>query len=98
MLSVTNDVYSVLLETENAVSCKSFFPLWDTFKKEGICADYYTGFLLIWISQFSCSFLLFVLVVIQSFTYQYFDWRIEFGEEEEAAKLRRKSGNIVTNG
>ena len=70
--------YSVCGDVEAAVACQPVKAILEDFLFTGVCNQLFSGILSIWSSQLVTSFLLFLLLILGSISYQYFDPRIEF--------------------
>lgn len=72
-------VLSEMQIVQREISCAAVQPIWDAFLTDGLCGHFYAGWYSLWLVFLVTSFLLFILQVISSVAYQYFDFRIEFG-------------------
>ena len=74
MQDTTGDVVLALeVIRDKTLACERFQNLWFEILNTGLCEELYTGIFYIWGSQLVTSFLLFVLIIVSTFTYQYFD-------------------------
>eukprot|EP01040_Poterioochromonas_malhamensis_P006362 gene6362-6855_t len=79
-------------DLEGLLACAPIQYLWFDVVNEGLCRYLYQGVFYIWGSQLVTSFLLFILIVIASLLYQYYEvGKIapddEEGEDEERGKV-----------
>jgi hypothetical protein len=78
IFATTDDINSLL-------GCPPIQYLWFDVINKGFCQDLYQGFFYIWGSQLVTSFLLFSLIVISTFLYQYYDiGKISPAEDDES--------------
>eukprot|EP01041_Mallomonas_annulata_P000596 gene596-1152_t len=85
MQQTSLDIFDTINDVSNNLLCKDLKAIWDTFIESGICNNIYMGFFSIWTTQLVTSFLLFLLIIMASISYQYFDPRIEFSERNNFA-------------
>lgn len=72
-------VFNEMNIVQQGVACSVIQPIWDNFLSDSMCGHLYTGWFSLWLVFLVTSFLLFLLLITASISYQYFDFRIEFG-------------------
>jgi hypothetical protein len=67
------NIQNTYYDVEDLLTCDHIQSLWFDVVNKGFCTELYQGIFYIWGSQLVTSFLLFGLIVLSTFLYQYYD-------------------------
>lgn len=66
-------VFGSLSDVQGSLSCATINPLWTAMVDNAVCTDLLGGLSYVWISQIVTSLLLFIILIVASVTYNFFD-------------------------
>jgi len=76
-------ILGTLSDLSQLLICPPINAEYQDFVYKGLCDSFYGGFISIYCAHFVISFILFLLIIVGTIAYQYYDPRIEFTEREE---------------
>lgn len=94
-----NSAGITIMDMESTLNCPALRSIYFDVVNTGFCEEFYTGIFYIWGSQLVTSFCLFVLLLIASFTYQFYDIaKVAPIDGSDHSVEEGLGGHIVSNG